>query len=114
MPGTFAKDPEGHQGFAARKVMVGGPGLFPGSGNVSIRGTLLPIDAESFSPQRFLGLEGWGPSLQKRASRTFILDSLSSEQCGWRLWVQGELILGSNPDSAPHQRRSEFKAHQRN
>lgn len=34
MPGTFAKDPDGHQGFAARKVTVGGPDLFPGSGSV--------------------------------------------------------------------------------
>lgn len=31
MPGTFAEDPDGHQGFAIRKVMVGGLDLFAGT-----------------------------------------------------------------------------------
>lgn len=80
MPGTFAKDPDGHQvrskkghGRRARFISWVRECLNP-------RG-FAPLDAEFFSPQRFLRLEGWGPS-KKEAARTFILDSQSSRQCG--------------------------------
>lgn len=42
------------------------------------------------------GVGGTGTQPSKRASRTFILDSQSFAECGWRLLVQGT-VSGIQP-----------------
>lgn len=61
--------------------------VLPGSG--SDWGDFAPLDAEFFSPQRFLQCEGWRLTLQRRALNFHPGCSESSGECGLNLAARG-------------------------